>query len=285
MKKHEAEELVRAAENWFPEDSAGRLIMASFEVEEYNGEAFAAPMPFSRFTDQAEWTQSKDSGSVTAQIRRMQESMDANRFPLRTSVYLTHEKGFCLLILGTEQVDVTRARKEQGGLFNVTLSFEEPESDELPRFGKDDLVNISASSPVRGWLYLFAVDADRLITPVYPGEGERSDILLSQNSRCNITDKINAARKAESKFAEPPPLSFCGDSGGVERIVALVADTNDPLPVTIAHLRSRFPLSILFAHEQRHRGIGYSLTDSKNDFSSLPLDQIAIGTLDYYYEG
>lgn len=288
MKKTEAKQLIKEAYKWFPEDSAGRVILGSFEVDEYNNEAFATPIPFSKFANQDAWTLDKDAGSVTARIRHIQESMDTREFPLRTSVYLSHEKGYCFLILGTEQVDLIRRKKAAGGLANVTLNFEgveKPAPNTCPIFRAGDLVDVSASSPLKGWLHLFSVNADRVITPVYPGEGKQSDILLSQNTRCNITDKINSAIRQKTKHVEAPPLRYCGNATGPERIVVMVVGSEDPLPVTIAHLRSRFPLPFLFAHEQRHRGMGYSLTDSDHDFSALLLEKIAIGTLDYYYEG
>lgn len=288
MKIKDAQQVLREAVKWFPEDSAGRIILKSFELDEYYGEVFAAPVPFGNFTEQEEWTQSKDSGSVTAQIRRMQESMDTREFPLHSSLYLTHEKGYCFLILGTDQVDVIRERREQGGLANVTLSFKgEGKTDELPRFGKGDLVQVAASTPTKGWLYLFSVDADRVITSIYPGEGQVSDIALSQNTRIDITEKLNEAMRKEARRQnkEYMPLRYCGDTAGLERVIAMVVEGDDPVPVTIAHLRSRFSLPFLFAHEQRHKGMGFGSIDSENDFASHPLDKIAIGTLDYYYEG
>lgn len=285
MKIRDAQQLVREAVNWFPEGSTGRAILESFGLDEYNGEAFAPPIPFCKFTEKADWTLSRDTASVSARIRHIQESMDTREFPLRTSIYLTHEKGYCFLIIGTEQVSVVRERREQGGLPNVTLSFEGIDGADLPKFGKGDTVNITASSPIRGGLYLFSVDANRVISPVYPGEGIISDITLAQNTRTSITDKINEAVVRKSQHQKPLPLRYCGDSGGMERIIALVVGGDDPVPVTISQLRSRFPLPFLFAHEQKHKGMGYSPTDSKNDFASRPLDQIAIGTLDYYYDG
>jgi hypothetical protein len=84
---------------------------------------------------------------------------------------------------------------------------------------------------------------------------------------------------------KPEPLKFCGTTEGYERIVAMVVGSENPIPVTIAHLRSRFPLPFLFAHLQRHRGVGYAQVADGNDFLSRPLSKIAIGTLDYYYKG
>lgn len=286
MKIKDAQQVIREAISWFPADSTGRLILKSFALDEYNGEAFAPPVPFSKFTDLDEWTLSEDNAGVSARIRHIQESMDTREFPFRSSVYLTHEKGYCFLIIGTEQVGVIRERRERGGLPNVTLSFEGKDGmDNLPRFGKGDLVKITASSPVRGWLYLFSVDANRVITPVYPGEGKASDIILSQNTRINITDKVNEAINKKAEHQQPRPLCYCGSSQGMERVIALVVKGEDPVPVTISHLRSRFPLPFLFAHEQKHKGMGYSPTDSDNDFTALSLERIAIGTLDYFYEG
>ena len=284
MKIKDAQQVIREAIKWLPEDSAGRVILKSFELNEYNGEAFAPPIPFSRFTQLDEWTLSTDNAAVTARIRHIQESMDTRGFPLCASLYLTHEKGYCVLVLGTEQVDVIRRQREYGGLPNVTISFpDRHDGENLPRFCKGDLVELSASSPLRGWLYLFCVDADRIISPVYPGEGERSEIRLTQNSRCNIMDKINAAIKAKTKFQEHKPLRYSGHSEGYERIVVLVVDSENPVPVTISQLRSRFPLPLLFSHEQRHKGIGYQPINAMNDFMAMPLERVALGSADYYY--
>lgn len=288
MIKTEAKQLIHETYNWFPEDSTGRLILKSFKLEEYNSDAYAAPVPFSKLTESDEWKLAKDNAAVTARIRYVQEAMDTKQFPLRSSVYIMHEKGFCFLILGTNQVAVIRERRSQGGLQRVTLDFNATDkSDELPRFGKGELVSMSASSPVKGWLYLFSVDANRVVTPIYPGEGRLSDINLSQNSRISISDAANEAMRREALHQSKPhiPLCYCGDTVGFERFVAMVIHADNPVPVTISHLRSCFPLPFLFAHEIIHRGAGYSPTDSCNDFASLSLDQIAIGTLDYYYEG
>lgn len=282
-----AQQVIREAVNWLPKDSAGRIILESFELDVYNDEAFAIPIPFNRFTELKEWGLAKDNAAVTARIRYIQESMDTREFPLRTSLYLTHDKGFCILALGNEQVEIIRRKKEDGGLQNVTLSFSEKrDSDKVARLNKGELFSVKASSPIDGWLYLFVVDANRIISSVYSGEGRVSEVHLPQNTPVEISTRVDEVRKLEAIRQDKPhiPLRYTGDKEGIERIVAMVIKNETPVPVSLAHMRSRFPLPVLFAHEQRYKGMGDGAINSTNDFSSLSLDQIAIGTVDYYYD-
>ncbi|MDF7826846.1 hypothetical protein P4B35_22655 [Pontiellaceae bacterium B12227] len=290
MDKIEASQLIRNTRAWFMEnageDAVYGAVLDAFDLDEFNGEAFAIPVPFTHLLEHP-LMQGKNIKGLDSQIRRMQDKMDGDQFPLRTSIYLKSVKGYCYLILGTEEVSVVRLKKEDGGLENVTLSFDDADFDkgELPAFGKGDLFNLSASSPIKGWLYLFAIDASRVIVPVYPGEGAKSEIWISKNSRLDVSDKINECISKSSTQVKPEPLKFCGEKEGFERVLAMVVGTEQAIPVTVSHLRSRFPLSFLFAHLHKHKGMGYSPIDSDNDFSSLSLGKIAIGTVDYYYKG
>lgn len=283
MTKKEAEQLIKEVKNWFPENSPGRHIMSLFKVDEHGNEVFARPISFSEL---AKWQWSKKPENIANQIRAIQKYMDTEQCPFKASIYLTHKKGTCFLVLGTEQTSLIRKQKEKGKLQNVTLSFEghTGSPEELPKFQQGDLVNITASSPIKGWLHIFCVEADRSTSPVYPGEGKASAIFLSQNASCNISDKINKEFSKITGPKPPKPLHFLGESKGPEQFVVLVVDSPTSIPVTIAHLKSRVPLPFMFSHEKhREKGVGWCPVTSENDFSSLPLDKLAIGTLDYYY--
>ena len=159
----------------------------------------------------------------------------------------------------------------------MSLEFHGVPRNPIPSFKSGDEFFLNGSSPVHGWVYLFSIDADRNLDPVYPRDGERSGIRLSRNAKKDLSAAINA------KIA--PTLHFEGSAVGMERLVVVVVDTEEAIPVTCAHMRSIFPLSVLFAHEQRTRGLAPAAGPRELTFDRLGLNQIAIGTLDYYYEG
>jgi len=288
MKKTEAEQLLVELKKWVlreaEENPSYDVIMGSFKVDENNGDAFAIPVSFDALTAHPKWEGSTKDKDVSSKIRAIQAKMDEYLCPQRTSVYLTHEDRYCFLILGTEQADVVRAWKKEGRPQGVTLSFDNSAStaEGVPCFQAGELVKLSASSPLRGWVYLFCIDANRIITPVYPVEGQESELAISQNSVKFLSDEINALIRKKSPFTNTQPLKFTGQAAGKERIVAVV--TEKPVPMTIAHLKRRIPLPLLYSHEQKSKGIGESQTNSTCDFNSLRLNQMAIGTLDYYYQ-
>lgn len=288
MKKIEARQLLAEVTKWVLQKTEGNpsydVILGSFNVDENNGDAFAVPVSFDALTAHPDWEGSTKDKDVASKIRAIQAKMDEFLCPQRMSVYLTHEDGYCFLILGTEQADVVRKWKKGGRPQGVTLSFDNPAStaEGFPCFKEGELVKLSASSPLKGWVYLFCIDADRTITPVYPAEGQESELSISQNSVKYLSDEINALIRKKSPFTKTQPLKFTGQAAGKERIVAVV--TEKPVPMTIAHLKRRIPLPLLYSHEQISRGVGESQTDSTCDFNSLRLNQMAIGTLDYYYQ-
>ncbi len=289
MTKPEALQLIFQTKTWLRERSkegakeSFEIIFDSFEIDEIGGKAVAAPVPFEKFTSKPDWPQSKESKSVASQINRIREKMDGDLFPLRSSVYLIHEDGRCFLFLGESDASTIRLWKEDGRPKGVTLSFDKAASEKegLLNFTAGDNVEISASSHLKGWIYLYCIDANQIITPIYPAEGKRSELKISQNLKKNLSDEVNDLIQKESPHHTVPPLKFGGNAAGIERIVAMV--TEKPVPVTIAHLKSRIPLPLLYSHELKTKGVGESRTNSTNDFDSLTLDQIAIGTLDYYY--
>lgn len=291
MNKLEANQLITETKKWIHRETNGnvnnKIILGAFKVGQSEGQAFAIPVSFDVLTKNADWTGSKANRDVAARIRAIQAKMDEHLCPWRTSVYLTHEDGICFLLLGTDQVDVVRRSKALTGcLPNVTLSFEnasEGSNGSVPCFKKGQLLEISASSPIKGRLYLYSIDANRIITPVYPPEGRSSLIKIAENSKRNLNEEINERIEEESIYDDEDPLKFCGNAKGHERLVAVVLAR--PVPMTIAHLKSRLPLPKLYSYEQQHKGVGKGRTNSSSDFSSLSLEQIAIGTLDYYYEG
>ncbi len=291
MTKTEALQLIFETKMWMHKHSkrgateSYKTIFDSFEIDEIGGKAVAAPIPFEKFTSKREWSQSKAPKSVASQINRLQEKMDGDLFPLRSSVYLIHEGGYCFLFLGEGDVSMIRLWKKDGRPSGVTLSFEKTtgEKDGLPCFKKGDDIELSASSHLKGRVYLYCIDSGNVITPIYPSEGKCSELKISQNLKKPLSGEVHELIQKESPHVNVPPLKFSGNATGKERVVAIV--TEKSVPVTIAHLKSRIPLPLLYSHELKTKGIGESQTDSTNDFDSLTLEQIAIGTLDYYYDG
>lgn len=277
-----AKKLIEATKEWFQQTAKTinpryEIILNGFTVEDLNGEAFALPVPFSVLWEHPEWGAfSNTESSFEELIRRMQKKMEHEQYSQRDSIYITHSDKCCVLILGTENVAFYKKTKEPGALPKVKLSFCGPKKDEgkLPSFSTGDLIEIEGRSPLKGWVYAFSINANREIYPMYPGEGERSEVYVSQNSDAIFSDRILKA------MGTTLPWRFSEGKAGPERFVLMVL--TDKVPVVTAHLRRCIPVPLLFAHEVKTKGASQL---QGNIFDQLRLDQVAIGTLDYYFEG
>ncbi|VGO13876.1 hypothetical protein PDESU_02433 [Pontiella desulfatans] len=281
MTKSIAKRMIADLKQWFvinyPDEDKYQILLRTLKYGGSDDEAFIHPFPLYSETDNA-----KPSRDL---IDEMQEQMDNTTCPLRTSVRLLHEDGLGFVVLGTEAVDmILRHNGLSNCLRKVYLTFDKNKyaKGDIAHFSQGDILTLEARSPLKGYMHLFHIDTNRILSPIYPGEGEISSLQVSQNFPQVLTDKINSRVKAESRGVIPTPLKFYNVDTGRARIVAVVL--KEQVPMTCSHLKQRLPLPKLYSHELKYK-VGLDHVNSSNDFLSLELDQIAIGTLDYYYEG
>lgn len=278
MTVKDAEKLLKAAIRFFQDGTGGRSgpesVIEVLTLEEYQNEAFIPALSFNQLREKIGWDESKGDGAIEEMIRRMQRRIEQDPFSRAAELIITHSKKFLIVIIGSENVAQYRVGFPQ----NVPLAFDGYSKDIVPTFQKGDACVFGGRSPIRGWVYLFSIDAARNISAVYPGEGAKSEINVSRGQKVPFSEEINKKL--------PHPLYFNGDTTGLERLVVVIVHTPEAIPVTCAHMRSRFALPVLFAYEQKTKGVppGVGPPGTKT-FDQLPSNQIAIGTLDYYYEG
>ena len=77
------------------------IILKSFQLQEYKGEAFALPVSFEKLLYNPEWGSTSNTPSSLKQlIRRTQQLMHDEQFPRRASIHLTTSNNLCVLIIG-----------------------------------------------------------------------------------------------------------------------------------------------------------------------------------------
>lgn len=270
-----------------PETETYGLILSQFDVVGVKDQALAVPILMSQVAHHPEWKTSKDKQAVTVLVNRLQKVIDSPEFPFRSCMSLVHKNSRLDMVFGTERAKLAREKKKDGGLTNVSLSFDGAFStNKFPVFRPGEEANISISSSLKGWIYLYCVDAGMEISPIYPAEGMPSNIRVSQNHKFCVTDKVNEEIRQSSPYEKQRKVCFEGQNEGLERIVAVVVDAEYAPPVTLSQIRDSFPTHFLFGHflEARSKGVGSSFITSENDFTSLSTDRIAIGSIDYIYQ-
>ncbi|MGE4489416.1 MAG: hypothetical protein AB7E95_07735 [Kiritimatiellales bacterium] len=263
-----------------PKIPENAVILDSFKTVSFMRNTVFAPVPISTWLEDAKWKRSKTISAVDSRINNIQRAIGDGRSPVCDEVLLTRVGNFAVLIIGRE--NVARFRPIQDRFRKVTLSFEGvvKKKGQLQPFTNGDAVKLEVNSQEEGYIYLWSIGPDSVIQAIYPDEGEKSAIRVSQNNDRKLTEKINDYRATKSKGS----LRFFEDKSGPARIVAMVI--KKPLPVCLAHLLERFPEPVLFAHQHVYRGGmgGEASVNSTNDFSALPDNQISFGVLDYYFQ-
>ncbi|VGO12628.1 hypothetical protein PDESU_01181 [Pontiella desulfatans] len=282
MTINDAQELIRTAVRFFQTETKTLtpqgVILHSLKLEEHDKEAFVIPVSFSEITSHDKWTLKTNDSSVSEVIRRMQDKMTSEGFERRAEILFTTSRHFLIVIIGTENIATYQTRSYA----SVTLRFSGVGKNDIPTYRRGDALIIEGSSQIKGWVYLFAIDNQRKLSAVYPGEGKCSQIRISARQGVPWSKRINDEL--------PHDLYFAGKGKGMERFLIVVVNTDTdegmdkPVPVSCAHVRGLYPLPVLFAHEVKMRGVERT-EPSLVTFDELEPEQIAIGTLDYYYEG
>jgi len=283
MKKKDVDERIKAAQEWAirsgkNKDDYEKIL--NLEPKEFNGRFYVAPVSFSKITGVPKRERTDADKKLERQIGVLNERLHEKEFVYSNEMHLTHYDKFIFLILGKEEIQQYRDIRQRINKVNLSFAGHNKYTEPPPTFTFDSDVNLKIKSQEEGWVYLFHIDANGTRSLVYPFEGDVSEIHVSVNTELNLSKEINDKRgKLEA-------LKFRSKPSGPERLVALVLKADIALPVVVSHLLHFIPYDLLFSHEERSKsGIGGGRVNSDNDVTSLSLDQVAIGTLDYFNEG
>lgn len=235
---------------------------------EHHGKWYVTPV---RFEDPS-WRQNNRMNDL---VRQMNNKLKHTDFRLRGEVLIAHVRNVCYLIIGREEIFKFHASRNRE---KISVKLAQTDRYTVPEFMRGDEIDLKINSQQKGWLYLFCIDSEGVIDPVYPQKfGKKSDVKISMNAEFNYSEFANERRK-ELGLDE---WKFSGKTSGFERVFAMTVDEEHPIALDEQYILANYSYQLLFAHRKVARGMG-EVPDS--DIINLDHEDTAIGFADYYYD-
>lgn len=243
---------------------------------EHNGSWHAAPVSFETLQNDDAWGDRSCSYDYMIRlVHQMNEKLDHPDFSLRGEVLIAHAKHVCYLIIGHGEIFKFHASRDRE---KVTVKLGQAERYTIPNFARGDEVELKITAQQRGWLYLFCIDSEGMINPIYPKSfGVKSDIRVSTNTEFDYSGLANKRRKEKGL----DKWKFSGETPGAERVFAVTVNSEYPIALDEQYLLANYSYQLLFAHLRVSKGLG-EIPDI--DIINLDHTDIAIGFADYYFQ-
>ena len=258
------------------DNTAYKVFFNHVKPVEHNESWHALPVCFESLHDDDAWgDRSRSYDYMVRLIRQMNEKLKHPDFSLRGEVLIAHAKHICYLVIGREEIFKFHASRDRE---KVTVKLGQGDRYTVPEVKCGDEIELKIISQQRGWLYLFCIDSEGAIDPVYPQEfGKKSDVKISTNVEFNYSEFVNGRRKDQGLGK----WKFSGAISGSERVFAVTIDSEHPIALDEQYILKNYSYQLLFAHRRVSRGVG-GVPDA--DIINLNHGDITIGFADYYYD-